>query len=348
MKKRMISFLCGAVMMFSSCAADRSAKNDTPEIAPAPDFYPITEIKEGRKNIYFILKILEGSSYWDVIINGAKASGDLYDCNIYLSGSNVETDWQGQQRLLDDAEKAGADAVVLAPDDSVKLSEKIAEVHERGTPVILIDTIANTEEYDVCYMTDNLIAGQYAAKEMIAQLTAMGKQPNEYLQVGIQVGATTSLTISERLAGFLQYWTDNAPSDWEVINDIKCNDGDVEKAKKCAAELMDGYPDLCGVFGPNNGSSVGFASTVRERSRTDIAVIGFDYCDDLAALIDDSSYTASSILQRQYYMSIYATESALKIINGESPEKKFVDTGVIVINPETINTPEAQEALKNS
>ena len=343
MKKAAAALCCGAVML-ASCADSASGSGSRTVTRPAPDFTALSETDPSRKDVYVIIKNMN-SNYWDVVIDGAKDGGEFYGCNVYLSGTYVETDWEEQVRLLDIAVEAGADAVLLAPDDSVQMSEKITEIYDMGIPVVLIDTIANTDSYQVCYMTDNLKAGQDAAEEMISRLRTMGAQDNEYLEVGIQVISETSLTINERLAGFLQYWTENAPDSWNIITDIQCSDSDKAKACRIAEQLFDEHPDIRGVFGPDNGSAMGFAKAVKARKRKDIAVVGFDYCDDIAALINDDEYTASSIVQRQYYMSYNGIGSALRLLKGEILTRKFVDTGTVVVNPDTIDSPEAAEAL---
>ncbi|MCH5186352.1 MAG: substrate-binding domain-containing protein [Oscillospiraceae bacterium] len=328
-------------LSLSGCAKETNGEQD---IKPAPDFVPLNDISEGRKNIYLIVKILENSSYWQVIIDGVEDAGNDFDCNVYFSGSYSETDWKSHERLLDAAAAAGADAILLSPNDSVSLSGKIDEIYNKGIPIVLIDTIANTDNYDVCYMTDNLMAGRKAAEEMISLLRKNGTSDNDTIQVGIQVGATSSLTIIERLAGFFQYWSKNAPDSWEVIPEIKCNEGSIDKAVKCAEELLE-YPDLKGVFGTNNGSTVGFAKVIKEQEQKNIAVVGFDYSEEIAELIGNDEYMASTVLQKQYDMGYIGLKSATELINGQKMPVKFADTGVVIVNKDTINQTEVQEAL---
>ena len=341
--KRIAAVLMSVVLCLSLPGCAKSP-DDEQGIKPAPDFVPLNEVVEGRQNIYLIVKVLENSSYWEVIIDGAKDGGDDFDCNVYYSGSYVETDWESQEKLLDAAAAAGADAILLAPNDSVLLSGKIDEIYNKGIPIVLIDTITNTDSYDVCYMTDNLMAGQNAAEEMISLLRKSGTSDSDSIQIGIQVGATSSLTIIERLAGFFQYWSKNAPTSWEIIPDIKCNEGNIDKAVECAEELLE-YPDLKGVFATNNGSTVGFAKVIMEQERKDIALVGFDYSEEMAALIDNDEYIVSTILQKQYNMGYTGVESALGLTCGQEMSVKFADMGVIVVNKDTINQAEVQEAL---
>ena len=341
--KRIAAVLMSAILCLSLPGCAKSTDEEQ-SIKPAPDFMPLNEIVEGRKNVYLIVKVLENSSYWQVIIDGAGDGGDDFDCNVYYSGSYVETDWESQEKLLDAAVLAGADAILLAPNDSVLLSGKIDEIYNKGIPIVLIDTITNTDSYDVCYMTDNLMAGQNAAEEMISLLRKSGTSDSDSIQIGIQVGATSSLTIIERLAGFFQYWSKNAPASWEIIPDIKCNEGNIDKAVECARELME-YPDLKGVFATNNGSTVGFAKVIMEQERKDIALVGFDYSEEMAQLLDNDEYIASTILQKQYNMGYTGVESALELTCGNEMSVKFADMGVVVVNKDTIDQAEVQEAL---
>ena len=344
--KRIAAVLMSVILCLSLSGCAKSTGEEQ-SVRPAPDFAPLNEIVEGRRNVYLIVKVLENSSYWQVIIDGARDGGDAFDCNVYYSGSYVETDWESQERLLDAAVSAGADAILFAPNDSVLLSDKIDEIYHKGTPIVLIDTITNTDNYDVCYMTDNLMAGQNAAEEMLSLLRKSGASDSDSIQVGIQVGATSSMTIIERLAGFFQYWSKNAPASWEVIPDIKCNEGSVDKAVTCAEELLE-YPNLKGVFGTNNGSTVGFAKVIREQERKDIALVGFDYSAEIAELIDNDEYIVSTILQKQYNMGYTGVESALELIDGQKMSVKFADMGVIVVNKDTIDQTEVQEALMHN
>lgn len=342
--KKFISFALCASFMLCMTGCESKEKEPVPVYDPAPPFAPLTEIKEGRKDVYLIIKDIE-SSYWQVVVDGAKDGGDDLDCNVYYSGCYNESDWESQSRLLDEAVSAGADAVLLAPNDSVKLSAKIEEVYSKGVRIVLVDTTANTESYDVCYMTDNLMAGQQASAEMIEQLHNKGYTDDEELGIGVQVITTTSQTINERLAGFLQYWAKNAPVKWSVIPDIKYNDGDIDRGYEVARELIRDYPEMKGLFATNNSSAFTLATAIKEKERTDIVLVGFDYSDEIAELINSDEYTASTVIQRQYDMAYDGIRTALELTDGKKTEQKFIDTGTIVVDPDNIDAPEVLEAL---
>lgn len=327
---------------FGGCTGDRqTAENEAKEI---PEFVALNETVEGRPDIYLIVKVLD-NNYWNVIIKGVADAGLDMDCNVYYSGTYVETDWDVQQQLLKNAVNAGADGIVLAPDDSVRMAEDVSKVYRSGIPIVLVDTVVNTTDYGICYMTGNLSAGQAAAKEMLEQFHKKGISENENAFVAIQVGSPSSQTICERLAGFNSYWTKNAPESWQIIDEVKCNEGSIDKAEECAHAFFKSYKQIDGVFGSNNGSTVGFARVVKELGRNDVAVIGFDYSDEIAELIEDENYYASTILQRQYDMGYLGVSSVLDMINGVEISCKFKDTGVVVVNYDTLGNEDVQDTI---
>ncbi len=329
--------------LFSGCAKDKNVAED--EQKEVPEFVALNEVVPGRPDIYLIVKVLD-NNYWNVIVKGVADAGLDMDCNVYYSGTVVETDWEIQQQLLQNAVDAGADGIVFAPDDSVRLSESVSQIYNSGIPIVLIDTVVNTTDYGICYMTDNLIAGQTAAKEMLEQLHKKGTSEEEEAFIAIQVGSPSSQTISERLAGFCSYWTKNAPEKWQIIDEVKSNEGDIDKAVECANSFFDTYKQIDGVFGSNNGSTVGFARAVKERGRNDVVVIGFDYSAEMADLIKDENYYAATMLQRQYDMGYLGVESVLDCIDGATLSCKFQDTGVVVVNHDMLSDEDVQQIIK--
>ncbi len=337
-------FICISVFVLAACS--HKAGDGKDEAAPPiSHFEPLTEIKEGRKNLYVILKVMD-SNYWQVIKKGAKAAGDDCDCNVYCGGTGIETDWQGQHVLIEEAVSQKADAVILAPNDSIELTPDLDRLRDLGIPVALIDTAANTDSFDICYMTDNLLAGQNAAEEMIAQLHEAGYLDYNDVAVGIMVGTAKSQTINERLAGFYQYWSNNAPGKWRIVSDIMNCNGNIDQGGQLLNAFLSENPDVCGLFGTNNGPTRVLCQAVREKEMKNVVVVGFDFSDEMKELIEAPDYRASTMLQRQYDMGYKGVESMCQRLAGTEPSVKFVDTGVVTVNKETIGTEDAAEVLK--
>ena len=94
---------------------------------------------------------------------------------------------------------------MLAPATSDELVESCKKARESGIYVALIDSSINQCEFDACYMTDNVNAGQMAAKEMLGLLKEAGNLPSEELEVGIMLSSDTSQAMINRVSGFLEY-----------------------------------------------------------------------------------------------------------------------------------------------
>ncbi len=294
------------LMITTSCRQEKTKE----KVEITQGFVPITDIEEGRQNIYVIVKSMT-SSYWEVLLEGTRQAGIDHECNIYVAGSALETEWELQEAYMELAVENGANAIILGPVNSEMLAPAVEMVHDKGIPIIIVDTIVNSDGYDVCYMTDNLLAGENAAREMIRMLKEQGHSENEEVNVAVELGAKASQTINERLAGFCQYWTKYAPDTWNILDEIKCNDGDEVLAVELSEEVLEQYPDVDGVFGTDNASTMGFCSALLKFNKQDVVMVGFDYSPEAAKIIEDGNYNVSFMLQRQYEMGYKSVESAL-------------------------------------
>lgn len=63
------------------------------------DFEPVTEIKEGRKNVYAVLKVMKGN-YWEEVIRGIKDGAAKADVNVYVGGVMKDGDWELQRDMV--------------------------------------------------------------------------------------------------------------------------------------------------------------------------------------------------------------------------------------------------------
>lgn len=333
MKRCLAIFFICVLCLFSGCSKEKTEDEDVSDLEYF-EFEAVTEIKDGQPNIYVVLKVLT-SQYWQDIVKGVTDAGNDLGYNVYVGSSVGEAEWQVQELLLEEAAEAGADAIILAPGNSSALSEYVAEIHSKGIPVILVDTILNdTDGFDTCYMTDNLRAGELAAEEMIRLLRANGVSEEEPASIAIQISSVASQTVIDRLAGFNQYWALNAPQSWRVLDEVKSNNGDASVAKQNCIDFLDDNPDLKGVFGCNNSSTVGFVNGLTETGRKDIIMLGFDYADETAELVGSDEWKASAVVQNQYDMGYEGIKKAADILEGQDVGYKFIDTGTRVITQE--------------
>jgi len=340
--KKIISLLLLAGMTLSVAAC--GTKTQTP-VETKTETGTETPAAEGDMTVYFLTKIL-GNQYWAVVEEGAKKAAEELGVKLVVTGLNAESEVEKQVQQLQDAVSAPADAIVIGPTDSTAMANPVAEAFKSGIPVVIVDTMINTEDYSAALMTNNVDAGKSAAEVMIAKLKAKGIKETDVAEIAIQIGSSGSQTIIDRLKGFNEYWTANAPAAWIVLNDdVKVNDGDVTKATGFAQDFLTAYPNLKGVFGPNNGSTVGFVTGLTEANRTDVSFVGFDFSPEMEQMIRKDTFDVSTIVQKQYFMGYEGVKQAVALAKGEKVTEKLIDTGVLIVDMKNIDDAATQEII---
>ncbi|MDF2523959.1 MAG: putative solute-binding component of transporter [Clostridiales bacterium] len=334
--KKILALVLSAVMTLGLAACSNSTATNTTGTDGK---------KSDQKTVYFLTKIL-GNQYWSVVEQGAKDAAAELGVKLVVTGLASEAEIEKQVQQLQDAVSAKSDAIVIGPVDSTAMANPVTDAFKSNIPVVIVDTMINTDNYSAALMTNNVEAGKTAAKEMIARLKKSGVAETAKAQVAIQIGSSGSQTIIDRLKGFNEYWTANAPKAWEVLNkDVKVNDGDITKAVGFTQDFLTTYPNLKGVFGANNGSTVGFVTGLKEAKRTDIVMVGFDFSKEIETMINEGKYEVATVLQKQYMMGYEGVKTAVDLANGKKPSQKLIDTGTLVVDKENINKDEVKAII---
>ena len=324
MKAKLAGLLAACLLLTGCAGAGAQSANREPAVVP---FTCIANPK-GNEKIYVILKSYHGS-YWEDVIRGVCDAAAETDKAVYLGGIDNEVDIQAQKELMEEALFKGADGILLAPADSTALVENCVRARGKDIPVVLLDSAVNTGDFDACFMTDNMAAGKMAAREMLRLLDEKYAHVQN-LKIAIQLSSDVSQGMVNRVSGFLEWWSDNAPEGWTVAEDILLNGGDLDTAQVNTRQLLKDHPDLKGFFTCNNTSTMGVAKTLLEDGRNDIVMVGFDLADVTKELVGKPGFSAETLLQHQYQMGKLGLETLDGLLRGEKPGQKYFDTGVTV------------------
>lgn len=329
----------GGCLMVLGCGDSKPTKPaaDTKQtVAQNKAIYPfeaVTEVKADRKNVYAALKVVKGT-YWEEMVRGLKESGEAANVNVYVGGPAIETDWQGQKKMLDELAGKKVDAVIMAPCDSNNMLPVAMQLREKKLPVILVDTPLKDKDYDVVYSTDNIAAGAKAAEEMLSIMRKAGVKEDAKATIAIAASSFNSKTLLDRAEGIKQYWSKKAPANWTLKPDALINYSDPKLAQNLAAEAVKKDANLKGFISVNNGSTVNTCKFLAESKNDKLCLVGFDYSKEIAELIADPKFNASSVVQNQYNMGFEAVKTAAQMLKGQKPAKQDVDTGVKIVNAE--------------
>jgi len=326
--KKFLALMLALLMVFALTACGNGGADDV----------------DTEKTIYVIIKSM-GSSYWAVLQAGAEQAGKDLGCNVIVQGIPNEADIEDQLALLQNAVSAQADAIVIAVADSEAEADAVSEAFQAGIPIVMVDTKAKTDDYHAALLTDNVKAGELAAAELIKNLKKDYADADD-VEVAIQIGSTGSQTIISRMEGFQAHWAANAPKTWVLLlDDIKVNDGDIPKAIQFGHDFLTAYPNLSAFFSPNNGSTVGFATALKEANRTDMVLVGFDFSDEMVEIIRDPDFNVSTMLQNQYFMGYDGVKIALDLANGgDPPSPRDIDTGLLAVDINNVDSDEVKAA----
>ena len=295
------------------------------------EFTAVTDVQEGRKNVYVVLKVLKGD-YWSQVVSGLKDAGKAANCNIYVGGPYKETNWQAQVEMLKSLVGKQVDAVILATSDSVQLIPTVEELRKAKLPVVLVDTGLNTKQYNAAYMTNNFAAGSKAAEEMLQLLRSNGLKEAEKATVVMKVSSLKSQNMVERIEGANAYWQAKAPAAWKLESKPMVDYGDKALSLELSQKAMREISDLKGFISCNHSSTLNAAEAISVSKRKDVALVGFDYAKETAALIANPDFKAVSIVQNQYQMGVESVKKAVELASGAQAEQLNVDTGIKVVN----------------
>lgn len=116
--------------------------------------------------------------------------------NIRIVTTDATSDAEKQKQDVDNLLSFGMDLLIISPCDTGKLTEKIKEVYQGGTPVIVMDRGVEGFDYSLFIGPDNEMIGRQAGA-CVAEL--MGGTPGKVLGL---CGNAYSIQSEERLRGF--------------------------------------------------------------------------------------------------------------------------------------------------
>jgi len=327
MKRKLLSAIVCAAMattLLVGCGQKTETKAET-ATATATDAKAETKDTASDKKVKVILITMDSTDqHWVSVDKGAQAAAaELGNVEYKWMAPDKKDDAQQIERI-NNAVADGANAIMIAANGPDAITASLEEAKAAGVKIIYVDSPANSEA-EATFATDNKAAGKTAGEEMIKALAAASKTDGK---IGIvNINASTASTVA-REAGFREAF---ASSKFELL-ETQYGEGDAAKSQ----DIADNYiTDGCvGIFGANEGATVGVGNAIKGAGGGIIGV-GFDKSDAILSLIKDGSLVAA-MSQNPDVMGSEGLKAAVKAIAGEKITEKNVDTGVSVINKDSL------------
>lgn len=328
MKKKVIATLMCA-MLAMSVLAGCGAKTEevAPEAAPEVTEEAAAETEAeaeapaeatgGDKIALITMDSID--QHWITLNEGAQEEAKAQGVTVDFMSPNTKDDAQ-QIETVNNAVAGGYKAIIVAANGPDAISSALKEAAAAGIKIVYVDSPANVEA-EATFSTDNKAAGKTAGTEMIAALEAKGIKSGS---IGIvNVNAATDSTV-KREEGFRSAFEG---TEFKLL-ETQYGEGDAAKSQTIAENYI--TQGVVGIFGCNEGSTVGAGNAIKASGKADIIGVGFDKSDAIMNLIKDGHLLAT-MAQNPDVMGREGVKAAVKAINGESLGGAVTDTGVSVL-----------------
>jgi len=276
--------------------------------------------------------------FWKSVEAGARQAGQELGVDISWKGPLKENDRAQQIDIVEQFLSEGVSGIVLAPLDDTALVRPVHDAMAKGIPVAIIDSRLKGEagkDFISIVSTDNRLGGKLAGEEMAKQLGGKGRVVMLRYQEG-------SASTTEREEGFME--AIKAHPEIHVVLDNRYAGATVGEAQTTAMNIIDKIREADGVFTPNESSTFGMLLALRQNQLAGkIKFIGFDTSPPLVDALKKGEIQAL-VAQNPTKMGYEGVKTMVAHLNGGKVPAS-VDSGIKLVTPETLNTPEVRQLL---
>ena len=271
--------------------------------------------------------------FWQSVKAGAEEAAKTDNIKITFEGPETEAMVDKQIDMLSAALAKKPNAIGFAALDSKAAIPLLRRAQSEKIPVIAFDSGVDSDIPLTTCRTDSIAAAATAADKMAEAIGDSG-------EVGVIVHDQTSRTGIDRRDGFVNRIKEKYPN--IKIVSVQYGAGDHLKSAEIAKAMIQGNPNLKGIFGANEGSAEGAAIGVKE-SRKKVVLIGFDSGKEQKDAIR-SGVMLGAITQNPIGIGKCTVNSAVKALRGETLPK-VIDTGFYWYDKTNIDDPKIAAVL---
>jgi ribose transport system substrate-binding protein len=238
----------------------------------------------GGKRIGVTLLTREHVFYKDLEA-GLKEAADKHGYQLTVTSGDM--DLAKQQSQIENFIVQGVDAIIVCPADSKGIGPAIEQANRANIPVFTADIAAQGGQVVSHVASDNLAGGRLAADFIAKALNGQG-------EVGV-IGQQEVQSGLDRETGFKEQMQKYPGI--KVVQSL--NGGGVrDKALKAADDMLQGNPNIKGIFGINDDSALGALSAAEARGKGDMVIVGYDAIPEAVKAIQRGSALRADVAQQ--------------------------------------------------
>lgn len=275
----------------------------------------------GKKVVLITIDSMD--QHWVNMDKGSRKAAEELGSDYKWIAPDVKDDAK-QIECVNNAIADGADAILVAANGPEAITAALEEADQAGVKIVQVDSFANYPSVQRLG-TDNRAAGKTAGEEVLAALKAKGIEEGKIGVVSVNAATTSTVDRDEGFRSAFEGTKFN-------LLETQYADGDAAKSQDAAANFI--AQGCVALFGANEGSCVGVGNAVAEDGNKVIAA-GMDKSDAVIQLIKDGSLICT-MAQNPDVMGYQGVYAAISGIKGDTVEPEYVDTGVSILNAETV------------
>ncbi|MNK26845.1 D-ribose-binding periplasmic protein precursor [compost metagenome] len=252
-----------------------------------------------------------GNPFFVAMSKGAQLAAVKYNADI--TTVSADQDLAKQTAQIEDFITKKMDLILLSPFDSKGIAAAVQEAKNAGIPVICVDGSAEGGINSVV-MSDNVMAGQQAAKYLTDRLKGKG---NIVIIDGPPVSAVT-----DRIKGF----EDGIKGFPDIKVIAKQNgEGNREKALGVMENILQANKNIDAVFTINDQEGVGVKIAAEQAGRGDeFFISSVDGAPEAVEALKEKKAFAATSAQFPNEMVLKAVEIGIKVIGGEKVDPQIL------------------------
>ncbi len=325
MKRKLLSLAAVTILgilTLSGCTATDTNSNTTTENTTTAQNTTSGEASTSSSAKVYLITMDKMDQHWVSVDNGAADMAKALGLQYKWDAPDVK-DNAKQIECVNNAVADGANLILLAANDPVAISEAVKNAKDKGVKIIYVDSPAN-EAAIATLSTDNYNAGKLAGETMIKDLKDAGVTSGSIGIIGVNTATNSTMN---RENGFKD--AINAAGGFKILQ-TEYKDGNAAASQEAATGFITGNSDLVGLFGTNEGSTVGVGNAIKAAPDKKIVGVGFDKSDSILGLLQDGSLKAA-MAQNPYTMGFLGMAQAYAALSGYSTGPAVIDTGVSVL-----------------
>ena len=205
-----------------------------------------------RHSVALVVKSTQ-SEFFRSVFAGAEAAAAEYNIELSIAGPETEEDYETQNRLIAEAVRAGAEAIVFSAIDQEENAAAIDAAAQAGLQIVTIDSSVDSDQVSTYIGTNNYAAGQMAADAVLDRVSGP-------LYVGVVNYDVGTANGQERERGASDAFAASGRAEITAVVNTLTEAG---RAQADTVALLTEHPEINVLLALNEPTSVGAAQAVK-------------------------------------------------------------------------------------